>query len=58
MYLIMEKEKKTPQKKKLRCSRCNYAFYPKGTQGIPQRCPYCAAEGTVSEARHILEELY
>jgi predicted Zn-ribbon and HTH transcriptional regulator len=54
----MEKAKETKGKKKMKCSRCHYAFYPKGEQGIPRRCPYCAAEGTVSEARHILEEIY
>jgi predicted Zn-ribbon and HTH transcriptional regulator len=54
----MEKEKNKEAKKKLKCSRCKYEFYPKGTKGVPSRCPYCGTTGTVSEAKHILEELY
>jgi predicted Zn-ribbon and HTH transcriptional regulator len=54
----MEKAGDARGKKKLKCSRCKYTFYPKGEKGIPKRCPYCASEGTVSETRHILEEVY
>ncbi|MBW2992737.1 hypothetical protein KY345_05980 [Candidatus Woesearchaeota archaeon] len=46
------------EKKKLYCRKCGYRFYPRGDKGeIPFRCPYCSREGTVSEVKHILEEL-
>lgn len=46
------------EKKKLYCSKCGYTFYPRAEkQEIPFRCPYCSEEGTVSEVKHILEQI-
>ncbi len=45
--------------KKLKCSQCNYEFRLKNPEQkeIPDKCPYCNTVGSVSEKRHILEEL-
>jgi DNA-directed RNA polymerase subunit RPC12/RpoP len=42
-----------------KCTKCKYEFKPRGKdkQEPPKRCPYCGTEGSVTEKRHILEEI-
>jgi len=54
----MVQQNTTKQKRKLHCSKCGYTFYPRGSkEEVPFRCPYCGKEGTLSEVKHVLEEI-
>ncbi|MBN2454272.1 hypothetical protein JXB11_01875 [Candidatus Woesearchaeota archaeon] len=35
------------------CSNCNYKFEPKGK--VPNKCPYCDKEGTLSKSKSMQE---
>lgn len=55
---IIMKLAKVKGKKKLKCSKCGYSFFPRTEkEEIPFRCPYCSTKGSVSVAKHIVEEL-
>ena len=56
----MKKDKPSTKKVKFKCAKCSYVFEPwkKGRTKPFTRCPYCGTEGSVTEKKHVLEELY